>query len=61
MSQRGTASRSPMQNYSPTVIFWHPKDSATLSVIHIAALPRLVGRGVISADGASTINTRTAR
>ena len=56
MSQRGTASRSRTQNCSPTVIFRHPKDSAALSVIHIAALPRLVGRGVISADGASTIS-----
>ena len=55
MSQRGTASRSPTQNYSPTVIFRHPKDSATLSVIHIAALPRLVGRLV--GPVCSTINT----
>ena len=61
MSQRGTASRSRTQNYSLTVIFRHPKDSAALSVIHIAALPRRVGRGVNSADGANNINTRIAR
>jgi len=61
MSQRGTASRSRTQNCSPTVIFRHPKDSAALSVIHIAALPRRVGRGVNSADGANNINTRIAR
>ena len=45
MSQRDTASRSPTQSWSSTVIFRHPKDSAALSVNHIAALPSCVGCG----------------
>ena len=61
MSQHSTASHSHTQNCSPTVIFRHLKDSAALSVIHIAALPRCVSHSMNSADRANNINTCIVR